>query len=71
MALGGQKHPLPWQGSTGLSSFPKYARHIANPRAQSMTTASSPELSGEEEPQRADGVTVYFTRVGPRSGHVC
>lgn len=71
MGLGREKHSLPWQANTGLSSFPKYARHIANPRVKSATTASPPELSVEEEPWCAGGATVYFTRVKPRLGHVC
>lgn len=50
MALGGEKHPLPWQASTGLSLFQRHASHVASPQAQAtMTTASSPEHPGEEE----------------------
>lgn len=42
MALGGEKHPLPWQASTGLSLFQRHAIHIATPQAQAMMmTASS------------------------------
>lgn len=71
MGLGREKHLLRWQANTGLSSFPKYARHIANPQVKSTTTASPPELFVEEEPWCAGGATVYFTRVKPRLGHVC
>lgn len=53
-----EQYPSLWQGSTGLSSFPKYARHRENPQAQSVSTASSPEHSREEKPQCEDVVTV-------------
>lgn len=67
-ALGGEKHPLPWQASTGLSSFPKLARHIVNPQAQSVTTASSPELSREEDPRCADVMAATSQGPGQEQG---
>lgn len=68
-ALAGEKHPSPWQGSTGLSSLPKYARHRENPQAQSVSTASSPELSREKKPLCEDVVTVLHksqAKIKPR-----
>lgn len=79
MALRGEKHPLPWQASTGLSLFQRHASHIATPQAQAMMkTAPSSEHPGEEElwshAWKSSGVlwcARVLQKVEPGLGSVC